>query len=247
MYDGTACFYDFFAPKSTDAFLKSAFVHQLCRPEARLLDLGAGTGKVAINLAQKGHRVFCVETSPSMQSVFLTKLNGLNLDSQISLYPLDISQLQLSAPVDLAFAFDFFLLLRSDEERSRTLGKIAAMICSGGKFVANFVPANPARANRPLSESSRRSIGDIEYIHRIASEQIEPSMRKVTWVFESLYRQAPLSKFTEDFVIRQDTIEALEPMLKRHGFIIENVYGGFQMEPYTGNEPSLVIQARKEG
>lgn len=56
------------------------FVLEHCRPPGRILDLGAGTGRLAITLAKRGYRPVAVDLSIEMLKVLREKASALGLD-----------------------------------------------------------------------------------------------------------------------------------------------------------------------
>ena len=69
-YDKVSGIYDLFADQVTLDFYTrfgSGF--------GEVLDIGAGTGRIAIALARKGTRVIAVEPSPAMAGEFRSKLD----------------------------------------------------------------------------------------------------------------------------------------------------------------------------
>lgn len=64
-YDKAAHLYDFFDTKANIGF----FVHYAVAA-GEALDIGAGTGRIAIPIAERGIEVVCVEPSPGMRCVF---------------------------------------------------------------------------------------------------------------------------------------------------------------------------------
>lgn len=245
MYESNAHFYDFFAFKGDDAQAKTSLLCELAQPQSHLLDLGSGTGKIAIELAKKGHKLVCVESSQAMRSVFLTKLADLQLDKQISIFPKELTELNLDQPIDIGFAFDFFLLIKEDSRRKSLIKGLYELIKRNGLLVANFVPTQPYRATKPISENSRRTLGELTYIHSTAAEQLTSTTRKITWRFETYHKDKLLEQMTEYFTIRQDDLKSLCPLFEENGFSIEKVYSDFKFTPYTGRELSFIIVARK--
>lgn len=74
-YELVAGMYDLFAAAQGDAAPPrvSAFA-ELAQPGMRVLDVGAGTGQVALAVAEREADVHCVEPSASMRSALLVKL-----------------------------------------------------------------------------------------------------------------------------------------------------------------------------
>jgi SAM-dependent methyltransferase len=70
-YERSAHLYDLF-----DAKPNVAFFGRYAREAGEVLDIGAGTGRIAIPLAGQGIRVYSVEPSPAMRGVFENKLRG---------------------------------------------------------------------------------------------------------------------------------------------------------------------------
>ena len=69
-YEKCAHLYDLFDKKENVEF----FLHYGLEA-GEILDIGAGTGRIAIPLAEKGIKVFCIEPSPAMRREFLKKLS----------------------------------------------------------------------------------------------------------------------------------------------------------------------------
>ncbi|MCK4397191.1 class I SAM-dependent methyltransferase [candidate division WOR-3 bacterium] len=69
-YEKCAHLYDLFDKKENIEF----FLHYGLEA-GEILDIGAGTGRIAIPLAEKGIKVFCIEPSPAMRREFLKKLS----------------------------------------------------------------------------------------------------------------------------------------------------------------------------
>ncbi|MCK4410057.1 MAG: class I SAM-dependent methyltransferase, partial [Candidatus Eisenbacteria sp.] len=70
-YERSARFYDLFDDRRNIEFFSSCV-----RSAREVLDVGAGTGRIAVSLATKGARVWCVEPSPAMRAELEQKLDG---------------------------------------------------------------------------------------------------------------------------------------------------------------------------
>ena len=60
-YEKAAHLYDLFDKKENIEFF-----YQYAKDAGEILDIGAGTGRIAIPLAERGIKVYCVEPSPAM-------------------------------------------------------------------------------------------------------------------------------------------------------------------------------------
>jgi len=74
-YDAAAAYYDIFAASLGGAALpRVAFFADLAQPKTRVLDVGSGTGRIALAIAERSAEVYCLEPSPAMRAVLLSKL-----------------------------------------------------------------------------------------------------------------------------------------------------------------------------
>lgn len=104
-----------------------------------ILDLGCGTGRVALHLMRRGHRVLGVDTDPEL----VERARAPGLEAELG----DARELDLGARFGLALApMQLIQLLAGREERLRCLGSIADHLLSGGTAALAIVEAMPAPA-----------------------------------------------------------------------------------------------------
>ena len=121
--------------------------------EGPILDLGCGTGRVALHLARRGHRVVGVDLDDDLVEAFNRRAEGLPAEAVAA----DARDLDLDeefglvlAPTQLAQLFDGF------EERQRCLSSVARQLRPDG--VAAFaiveqVPAATEDISPPLPDA----------------------------------------------------------------------------------------------
>lgn len=115
-----------------------AFVLEHCQPPGRIIDLGAGTGRLALTLAQRGYRPVAVDLSPEMLKVLREKAQGLGLD-----IPCVCANLvELDAIADRSFnhaacLFSTLGLIVGAEARRRFLAHVFRVMNPGGIFVVH--------------------------------------------------------------------------------------------------------------
>ncbi|MFO7836951.1 MAG: class I SAM-dependent methyltransferase [Candidatus Thorarchaeota archaeon] len=136
-YEGVAEFYDLFADNSDISFYTS-YAHETGSP---VLDLAAGTLRVAVPLAKEGFRVFALEKSPSMLSIAREKLDRLSkpAESRITLIEGDMTDFGFDIAFSLVIIPASFAHALTTEEQLPTLESICAMKSFHTGFVSGGV------------------------------------------------------------------------------------------------------------
>jgi len=127
--------FDTLAASGASVHGEADFVDRLVGPASRILDAGCGTGRVAVELARRGHDVVGVDVDASMLAVAQRTAPGL-VWRQHDLATL-ISR-DLGAPFDLVvLAGNVIPLLAAGTERA-AVGALVARLHAGGRLVAGF-------------------------------------------------------------------------------------------------------------
>jgi len=133
--DHLADVYDqWFAPAEEAAIDRLAELAQ----GGRALELGIGTGRVALPLAARGIEVHGVDASEAMVS----KLRGSSGGESILVTMGDFADVQVEGEFSLVFiVFNTFFALLTQEEQVRCFRNVAAHLRAGGTFLIEaFVP-----------------------------------------------------------------------------------------------------------
>ena len=136
-YQSFAKVYDeFMTDMPVDAWI--AFIERLWAKNSRapdlVLDIGCGTGAVAIPLAKKGYNVIGIDMSGDMLSAARQKADDLNLD--ILFLNQDMRAFELYGTVDSAICVcDTVNYLVSSEELSRFFNLVYNYLNNGGLFI----------------------------------------------------------------------------------------------------------------
>jgi SAM-dependent methyltransferase len=104
----------------------------------RVLELGIGTGRIAIPLAARGVEVHGIDTSPAMVDKLKAKPGG----DQIAVTIGDMADVPVDETFALVFvAFNTFYMLTTQEDQVRCFRNVASHLAPGGAFlVSGFVP-----------------------------------------------------------------------------------------------------------
>ncbi|HTN79451.1 MAG TPA: class I SAM-dependent methyltransferase [Acidimicrobiales bacterium] len=111
----------------------------------RVLELGVGTGKLAIPLAARGLEVWGLDSSPAMLERLRTKPGGDEVHTVLG----DMANDLPDGPFSLVFvATNTFFGLCSVEEQQAAFAAVAERLDEDGRFLVDaFVPDDPPRAS----------------------------------------------------------------------------------------------------
>jgi SAM-dependent methyltransferase len=103
-----------------------------------VLELGIGTGRLALPLAERGVVVHGIDASPAMVEKLRSKLGGAKIPVTVG----DFSVVTTDQRYSLVFvAFNTFFGLQTQEEQVRCFRHVASLLCKGGAFLIEaFVP-----------------------------------------------------------------------------------------------------------
>jgi SAM-dependent methyltransferase len=111
-----------------------------------VLELGCGTGRVALHLARRGYEVIGLDREQELLEVLEQRAGGSKLTSLRA----DARSFELEQQVALVLAPTHLLQLLPDrDERSECLGSVAATLRPGGLFAATIIEEMPEPDGAP--------------------------------------------------------------------------------------------------
>jgi SAM-dependent methyltransferase len=111
-----------------------------------VLDLGCGTGRVALHLARRGHTVVGLDSDPELMKTLTERARGLSLRPVLG----DARAFELDTDIALALApMQLVQLLPSRDDRLECLGCTAAHLLPGGRIALAIVEGLPREVEGP--------------------------------------------------------------------------------------------------
>lgn len=103
--------------------------------DGEIVDLGAGTGRVALHLAERGHSVLAVDSQPELLAALADRAAARGLE--VATACCDIRELDLRRRYPLILApMQLLHIVGGVDGRRRALARIADHLAPGGRFVA---------------------------------------------------------------------------------------------------------------
>jgi len=238
-YEKSAQLYDHFDHKDNIGF----FYHHT-NQVGKALDIGAGTGRIAIPLAERGINVTCVEPSPAMRAVFESKLSAHPLLAErIQLYPNDARSFSINDRFPLAYlsgTFDHFL---DDEERLASLSNIANHLEPKGILIFDVFLG--LMKDSPLIPAGEIQVGDT-VIRRFISGKILPgNLKETTLIYEVYQGEELIQRIEEHSLVGLTDHSNIRNLLQNTGFEVYAEWSVYDFTPYQSGDDLLIVEAKK--
>jgi len=128
--------------------------------EGPILDLGCGTGRVALHLARRGHTVVGLDAEPQLVAELMERAAGLPLQAVLA----DARGFELDTDIALALApMQLLQLLPDSEDRLDLLSSVAAHLLPGGRVAMAIVEDLPPPCGDGAPLPDVREIDDWVY------------------------------------------------------------------------------------
>lgn len=191
----------------------------------RALELGIGTGRIALPLQERGVEVHGIDASESMLAKLRSKSGGENIPVRIG----DFAQVDVEGRFDLIYiVFNTFFALLTQEEQINCFRNVAAHLKDEGIFLLEvFVPD----LKRFESGQTLRVVSLGEGLVRLEASIVDPALQQVTShhiaLGEAGTRFYPLK-------IRYAWPSELDLMARLAGLTLKERWGGWDRSAFRG-------------
>lgn len=186
-----------------------------------VLELGCGTGRVALHLARRGHEVIGLDRDPDLLAVLQQRASdfrhsgvGPKSDAPVELVePLlaDARNFELESPASLVLAPTHLLQLLADAgERAEALRCIAAALRPGGIFAAAIIEGMPEPDGAPPPLPDVREVEGWVYSSLAVEAAVGPGEIVVRRLRQTVSPEGALNEEPNEVRIATFTAGALE-------------------------------------
>lgn len=243
-YGPASKYYDLFASRDDVDFYKELALEH----GRKALELGVGTGRVAIELARAGVSVWGIDNSRYMLDVAREKLGKepIIVRNRVTLQLGDMREFRLNEKFPFVYvpASTFEHCIREEDQKSCLNSVYNALEKKG---ILAFDVSQP-RPGKPESSwwIDRRELGRNEVVRTIFSRR-DPQTNIVSVdLFFDFYQDGRLGeRYHEYGEARISTKKDLEDLLGETGFNVERVYGDFDRSAYSKESERAIFVATK--
>ncbi|PKM61917.1 MAG: class I SAM-dependent methyltransferase [Firmicutes bacterium HGW-Firmicutes-21] len=221
-----------------------------------VLELGCGTGRVSLVLAENGFSVTGLDLSENMLAAFYDKLREKPdiVSERINIIQGDMTDFSLEKKFGLIISpFRAFQALTDDKDIEKSLACIKNHLVENGIFIINtFRPYDnigedwvyPERVQWERTDEKtgmhivKKHWGD--KIH-IKNQIIYPH-----FTFEVTYPDGRVERVTDDFKLKYYRYEQLKSLLEFNGFDIIEEYGWYDKSSIVGGRKLIFICKKAE-
>jgi SAM-dependent methyltransferase len=227
------------------------YVELARRTRGPVLELGAGSGRVALEIARAGSEIVAVDAVVPMLKRLSVKAAALpdQERGRLRIVRGDLRKVRLRRRFSLVIApFNVFMHLYTRTDLERALATVKAHLAPRGRFVFDVLmpdlramartPARLYRGPRVVDQESGRAYHYFESFEYDAVRQVQ----LVSMIFQSEsnldeLKVLPLSQ-------RQFFPDELATLLHYNGFAIEARYGEFDRSPLADDSESQIVVTR---
>jgi SAM-dependent methyltransferase len=209
------------------------YVDEAVRAGGPVVELGVGTGRIAVPIAVAGIRVIGVDDSRGMLEVCAERAAAAGVAELVDLRVGDLREPPVEERVPLVLCpFRAYLHLHDDDERVAALRASRELLVAGGRLVFDvFEPG----------------ADDIAETHGRWLERERGVWERADW--DERARTLTLSVRDDGgaettMALAWLSVPEWRALLERAGFEVEACYGWFDRRPYAGGEDSVWIARR---
>lgn len=240
---------DYAGYRGEEAFYR--LILERCARGHLVVELGAGTGRLALRFADAGFRVHGVEPAAPMRALLLKKADAAGALDRGTLTVEDATAATFSppeAPAVVMFPFNGLLHLHSRDEMLASFGHVRELLRPDGRFALDctgpywdamlFGPTSWGRADERVHPSTgakvltcdrscydpatRQMRIDIRYLQDGADEGVQIELLQTMWTW-------------------QQVLGALADS----GFAVEQQFGDVDLAPFDEGSPRLLVCATR--
>lgn len=246
-YDLIAPFYD--AEHASFDEDIDLYLHYAEMQTGPLLELACGTGRLLIPLAAQGYTLVGVDYSQPMLDIARRRVQQEGLESRITLAQQDMRSLNLGRQFSLAFiALGSFAHLTSRKAQQQALAAIRKHVTLGGTFILDISNADiryMEHLSGQLLHLGTWTLDDGTMLTHLISPASSHSdhLLELTHFYDQHRQGGPVNRTIAISYLALIERTEMELLLEQAGFAIKDIYGGYDLSPFSRESSRMVVIA----
>lgn len=217
-----------------------------------ILELGCGSGRLLVPLAQAGYDVSGIDNSTAMIELAHERLAAEGL-SEVNARVGDMRAIDGydDAHFRLVFAaFNAFLHLETREEQLKTLAAARRVLHHNGLLIVDVFQPTPSvlqNLDDQLRLDRQWTLPGGDRLDRMSSWRVHVAEQRIetTLFYDRLRPTGELRRTVASYVTRYVYRFEMEGLLAEAGFEMEGVYGSYQLEPLDDSSRTMIFVAHR--
>jgi SAM-dependent methyltransferase len=221
------------------------------RSDGPILDAMCGTGRVVVPLAEAGFEVVGLDVSAAMLAVAENKRAARGLEGRLRLHQGDVRAFELEDRFGLVLVpLNSFMHLETVGDQLAALRAIHRHMQPNGLLVLDLFNPDPRELAGDqgaliYEHTFRLPEGNAVQKYVLRRSDVARQQQQVEFIYDELDAEGRVTRHALPFTMRWLYRYEAEHLLDRAGFVLEQVYGDYDLEPYGSDSPQLILLARR--
>lgn len=225
------------------------YLHYAEMQTGSLLELACGTGRLLLPLAAQGYTLVGVDSSQPMLDIARRRAQQEGLEARIMLAQQDMRSLNLGRQFSLAFiALGSFAHLVTRKAQQQALVAIRRHVTTGGTFILDISNADiryMEHLSGQLLHLGTWTLDDGTMLTHLISPASSHSdhMLELTHFYDQHRQGGPVNRTIATSYLALIERTEMELLLEQAGFVVKDIYGGYDLNPFHRESPRMVVIA----
>jgi SAM-dependent methyltransferase len=216
-----------------------------------ILELGCGTGRIALALAQAGYQVVCVDSSGGMLATCTQQAKDRGLANNIIPIQADMRRLDGLPPHKFGLAYcalNTFAYLATVADQRAMLTALHSHMQPNGVLLLDLTPPYPHLLPPPDGELILQDTypdSDGTLVHKLITGRADPATQThdVTIFYDHEAPDGTLSRLTQSLTFRWTGRYEMEHLLALTGWHFDRLFGSYDLDPFTATSERMLFAA----
>jgi SAM-dependent methyltransferase len=222
-----------------------------------ILELGCGTGRITMALAESGMRVTGLDISERMLERAVKKRGAMRVEARerVHLVQADMARFELGEKFRLILIpFRPFQHLLEVQQQMDCLDCAHKHLTPGGRLVLDVFQTDAERMHdpvhmreTPIVEYKTSDGRQVRISERVAAFHRAEQRNDVEMIFSITHPDGRAERLVFAWPLRYFFRYEVEHLLARCGFRVAHLYGDFDRSPITDSSPEMIFVAKSRG